>query len=64
MQRLDIEEIQKINQELNDFTVLTGIEVDIKPDGSLNFSDVILNKLDVVITAIHSDFKQESRINH
>jgi len=43
---------------------LTGIEVDIKPDGSLDISDEILNKLDVVITAIHSDFKQESKISH
>ena len=62
MQNLDIEEIQKINQELNDFTVLTGIEVDIKSDGSLDFSDEILSKLNVVIAAIHSGFKQESKI--
>ena len=56
------EEIQKINQELDDFTILTGIEVDIKSDGSLDFSDEILSKLDVVIAAIHSGFKQESKI--
>ncbi|MBU4228502.1 hypothetical protein KJ987_09640 [bacterium] len=57
-----IEEIQKINQELNDFTILTGIEVDIKSDGSLDFSDEILSKLDVVIAAIHSGFKQEGKV--
>ncbi|MFH1002035.1 MAG: DNA polymerase/3'-5' exonuclease PolX, partial [bacterium] len=57
-----IEEIRKLNQELDDFTVLTGIEVDIKSDGSLDFSDEILSKLDVVIAAIHSGFKQESKI--
>ena len=60
--REQVEEIQKINQELNDFTILTGIEVDIKSDGSLDFSDEILSKLDVVIAAIHSGFKQESKI--
>jgi DNA polymerase (family 10) len=60
--RKQIEEIQKINQELDDFTILTGIEVDIKSDGSLDFSDEILSKLDVVIAAIHSGFKQESKI--
>jgi len=53
-----------LNQELDDFAILSGIEVDIKLDGSLDFSDEILNKLDVVITAIRSDFKQESKINH
>jgi len=57
-----VEEIKNLNQELDDFTVLTGIEVDIKSDGSLDFSDEILSKLDVVIAAIHSGFKQESKI--
>jgi len=57
-----VEEIRKLNQELDDFTVLTGIEVDIKSDGSLDFSDEILSKLDVVIAAIHSGFKQESKV--
>ncbi|MBA7499117.1 DNA polymerase/3'-5' exonuclease PolX [subsurface metagenome] len=60
--REQIEEIRKLNQELDDFTVLTGIEVDIKSDGSLDSSDEILSKLDVVIAAIHSGFKQESKI--
>ena len=60
--REQVEEIQKLNQELKDFTILSGIEVDIKSDGSLDFSDEILSKLDVVIAAIHSGFKQESKI--
>ena len=60
--REQVEEIQKLNQELKDFTILSGIEVDIKSDGSLDFSDKILSKLDVVIAAIHSGFKQESKI--
>ncbi len=58
-----IEEIHNLNRELKDFTILTGIEVDIKSDGNLDFSDEILSKLDVVIAAIHSGFKQESKIN-
>ena len=60
--REQVELIQRINRELSDFTILTGIEVDIKSDGSLDFSDEILSKLDVVIAAIHSGFKQESKI--
>ncbi|GAB4112458.1 MAG: DNA polymerase/3'-5' exonuclease PolX [Candidatus Caldatribacteriota bacterium] len=58
-----IEEVYNLNRELKDFTILTGIEVDIKSNGSLDFSDEILSKLDVVIAAIHSGFKQESKIN-
>ena len=47
---------------MDDFTILTGIEVDIKSDGSLDYPDEILSKLDVVVAAIHSGFKQESKI--
>ena len=60
--REQVEEIQKLNQDLDDFTVLSGIEVDIKSDGRLDFSDEILSKLNVVIAAIHSGFKQESKM--
>ncbi|GAF85956.1 unnamed protein product, partial [marine sediment metagenome] len=60
--REQMEEIRKLNHELDDFTVLTGVEVDIKSDGSLDYPDEILSSLDVVIAAIHSGFKQESKI--
>jgi len=60
--REQIELIHKINQELKDFTILSGSEVDIKSDGSLDYPDEILSKLDIVIAAIHSGFKQESKI--
>jgi len=51
--------IERINQKLDDLVILKGIEVDIKSDGSLDLPDSILNKLDIVIAAIHSGFKQE-----
>lgn len=60
--REQIELIQRINQELKDFTILSGSEVDIKSDGSLDYPDEILSRLDIVIVAIHSGFKQESKI--
>ena len=60
--REQIELIHKINQELKDFTILSGSEVDIKSDGSLDYPDEILSRLDIVIAAIHSGFKQESKI--
>ncbi len=54
-----IRRIDEINQNISDFQVLKGIEVDIKSDGTLDLSDSILQKLDLVIAAIHSGFKQE-----
>jgi len=57
-----IEEVKKLDQELEGITLLAGIEVDIKSDGSLDFSDEILSRLDIVIAAIHSGFKQESKV--
>lgn len=52
-----IEEIKKINKKLRNFRIFTGSEVDIKSNGSLDFSDDILKKLDVVIASVHSGFK-------
>lgn len=48
--------IERINKELQNFKVLSGIEVDILRDGSLDFSDEILEQLDVVVASIHSHF--------
>ena len=50
-------EIESINDELEDFTVVKGIECDIKADGSMDLSDSSLANLDIVIASIHSGFK-------
>lgn len=47
-------------KELNDdseITVLSGVECDILPDGSLDYPDAILEQLDFVIASVHSRFK-------
>ncbi|HZK42689.1 MAG TPA: DNA polymerase/3'-5' exonuclease PolX [Syntrophomonadaceae bacterium] len=49
--------IDTLNQHMEDFTILKGIEVDIMKDGSLDFSDEILEELDIVVASIHSNFK-------
>jgi len=54
-----IEQIEAINKNLNNFVILKGIEVDIKSDGTLDFPDSILKRLDIVIAAIHTGLKQE-----
>jgi DNA polymerase (family 10) len=54
-----MEEIDQLNEKLKGFQVLKGTEVDILTDGKLDLSEKILEKLDIVIGAIHSGFKQD-----
>ena len=54
-----IEEIDRINEKLKGFQILKGTEVDILADGKLDFPEKILEKLDIVVAAIHSGFKQD-----
>ena len=42
--------------------VLTGIEVDINDDGSLDQTDDLLGQLDVVVASVHSKLKSEPRV--
>ncbi|MGE5422126.1 MAG: DNA polymerase/3'-5' exonuclease PolX [Ignavibacteriales bacterium] len=50
------EKIDQLNQDMPDFHILKGIEVDILRDGSLDLPDEILAQMDVVIASIHSHF--------
>ena len=52
------EEIAKLNDEMSDFHIFAGVEMDILPDGTLDFSDEFLSEMDYVIGAIHSSFSQ------
>jgi DNA polymerase (family 10) len=55
--REKIAEVKKINQSLSGIRLLCGAEVDIKSDGTLDYPDDLLSRLDLVIGAIHSGFK-------
>jgi DNA polymerase (family 10) len=50
----EIDEIDEINTQLSDITLLKGIEVDILEDGALDLPDRLLARLDIVIGAVHS----------
>jgi DNA polymerase (family 10) len=54
-----IEEIDRINEKMKGFQILKGTEVDILNDGRLDLSEKVLEKLDLVVAAVHSGFKQE-----
>ena len=49
-------EIEELNRRLDGIELLTGIEVDVLDDGSLDLPDRALAPLDVVIAAVHSRF--------
>jgi putative hydrolase len=46
--------VAELNERLAPFRVLTGIEVDILDDGSLDQEDDLLAELDVVVASVHS----------
>jgi DNA polymerase (family 10) len=50
-------EINKINRTSRGFRIFQGIEVEIRPDGSLDYGDKVLAGFDFVIGAIHSHFQ-------
>ncbi len=55
------EEIDRLNQHLRDFRILSGIEADIRADGTLDLPTGVLAKLDFVIASIHSAFRQDQQ---
>jgi DNA polymerase (family 10) len=62
-----IDEIDRLNEELSGIAILKGSEVDILEDGSLDLPDSALKRLDLVVGAVHSAFslprrKQMARI--
>lgn len=51
-------ELDEVNAGLKKLTLLFGTELDILPDGRLDYPDEILAKFDWVVASIHSAFKQ------
>jgi putative hydrolase len=54
-QQLDV--VAALNDELAPFRILTGIECDINVDGSLDQTDELLGRLDVVVASVHSELR-------
>lgn len=58
------EEIDQLNNsgKLDKFKVFKGTEVDIKNDGTLDYPDEVLKRMDFVIASIHSGFRENEEI--
>src|SRR4051794_8277007 len=52
-------EVARLNEELAPFRILTGMEVDILEDGTLDMTDDMLARLDVVVASVHSKLSME-----
>ncbi|HSR00080.1 MAG TPA: DNA polymerase/3'-5' exonuclease PolX [Sphingomicrobium sp.] len=51
-----IDEVDRLNATFEVFTVLKGVEVDILADGKLDLPDTLLERLDLVVAAVHYKF--------
>ncbi|MDF5751821.1 PHP domain-containing protein [Spongiactinospora sp. TRM90649] len=55
--QLDV--VAELNARLAPFRILTGIEVDINPDGTLDQDPELLARLDVVVASVHSRLRMD-----
>ncbi|MEM1058111.1 MAG: DNA polymerase/3'-5' exonuclease PolX [Verrucomicrobiota bacterium] len=53
-----INDVQALNKKLKGFTLFSGSEVDILPDGKLDFADETLARLDFAVASVHSVLNQ------
>jgi putative hydrolase len=60
--RTQLTDVAALNDELAPFRILTGIEVDINEDGSLDQEPVLLSQLDVVVASVHSQLRMEGKL--
>jgi putative hydrolase len=58
--RSQLDVVAALNEDLAPFRILTGIEVDILEDGSLDQELDLLAELDVVVASVHSKLRMES----
>ncbi len=57
--RAQLEEVAALNTEMAPFRILTGIEVDINEDGSLDQEEELLAQLDLVVASVHSKLRMD-----
>lgn len=55
--RRQMDEIDRLNSEIDGIRILKSVECDILEDGSLDLPDKVLRELDLVVCSIHYDLK-------
>jgi DNA polymerase (family 10) len=59
--RRQIELVRAANAQLDGIELLAGSEVNVLPDGSLDYEDELLDELDWVIASVHTSFGMHER---
>ena len=54
-------EIDRMRERYPQITILHGVETDIMPDGSLDFSDRVLETFDIVLASLHDSARQDGK---
>ncbi|UER55318.1 PHP domain-containing protein [Kineosporiaceae bacterium SCSIO 59966] len=57
-EQLDV--VDRLNERLAPFRILSGIEVDITEDGGLDQTEELLGRLDVVVASVHSRLRADA----
>ena len=52
--------VATLNRHLGDFRLLSGIECDINEDGTLDQTDELLGRVDIVVASVHSKLRSDS----
>ncbi|MFF8841701.1 PHP domain-containing protein [Streptomyces sp. NPDC015127] len=52
--------VERLNEEWKPFRLLTGIECDILPDGTLDQEPELLDRLDLVVASVHSKLRMDA----
>ncbi len=60
--REQIETVRRMDADIEEINLLTGVEVEILPDGQLDYPDSVLSELDVVVASVHSAFKGDEAV--
>ncbi|MGH2861729.1 MAG: DNA polymerase/3'-5' exonuclease PolX [Solirubrobacteraceae bacterium] len=55
--RRQIERVREVDATLENFTLLIGSEVNVLPDGSLDYADEVLAELDWIVASVHTSFR-------
>ncbi|WP_436793109.1 PHP domain-containing protein [Actinospongicola halichondriae] len=60
--KAQLDEIAAVNDRFDDgFRILTGMEVDILADGTLDLDDDLLDELDIVVASVHSKLSMDAK---
>jgi DNA polymerase (family X) len=56
-----VERIREVDAQLDGITLLAGSEVNVLPDGSLDYADHVLEQLDWIVASLHTSFRMKEK---